>query len=141
MNSLNYCDTFIQAAEDCPAASAQVPQPFRGRRTVAMLHYDMLRQPYAYTQEEVLYQTEAIQKGYSAKQETERRAAFFSQPHACLRASPLVRQYGWGIHFDSRGFARLVAMESEEYRRLSQDGSLRQLKGMRGSRPEATASI
>lgn len=134
MNDNNYYDTFIQVAEDCPASTGLIPQPWQGKRTVAMLHYDLLRQPYAHTQEEVLYQTEAIQKGYSQKQETERRAAFFSQPRACLRTSPLGKKYGWGIHFDSRGHARLVAVDSEDYQRLSQDESLQQLKAMRSSR-------
>ena len=51
------------------------------------------------------------------------RAAFFAKPHPCLRASPLPKRYGWGVHYDAHGRIALYAMESEDYRRLSRGGA------------------
>ena len=58
----------------------------------------------------------------------------FAQPRACLRASPLPKTYGWGLHYDSHGRITLHPVGSPEYVRLSQDSSLTQLRAMRSSR-------
>ena len=62
------------------------------------------------------------------------RSDFFAKGQPCLRASPLTKSHGWGVHFDAEGRAALVAMESDEYRRCQQDGDLTQLKAMRTKR-------
>ena len=132
----NYYNPFIVVAPDTAAGQGTVPPTYRGRETVAGIQHRLLaEQPYLRTQEEVLFLTDWIKQGHAPDAATEAdRQAFFAQPRACLRASPLCKQYGWGIHFDSRGHARLVAVDSEDYQRLSQDESLQQLKAMRSSR-------
>lgn len=62
------------------------------------------------------------------------RATFFAKPQACLRASPLVKQFGWGVHHDGEGRIALVAMESEDYARLLADPAVKKTPGMRRSR-------
>ncbi len=131
MTENNYYNTFIEVAEDCPATTGLIPEPYRGRRTVAMLQYDLMKHAYALTQEDVLYQTEALTKGYAPHQEIERRAAFFSVPRACLRSSPLPKKYGWGIHFDAQGYGALVAVDAPEYQELKNDPGLKHVKALR----------
>ena len=62
------------------------------------------------------------------------REAFFAKPQACLRASPLVKQFGWGIHHDAEGRVALLAIESEAYRTLLDDPAVRKTPGMRSKR-------
>jgi len=62
------------------------------------------------------------------------REKYFAQPRACLRASPPPKTYGWGLHYDEEGRITLHAVDSAEYRRLSQDPSLTHLRAMRSSR-------
>jgi Family of unknown function (DUF6157) len=62
------------------------------------------------------------------------RAVFFSKGQACLRASPLVKQYGWGVHHDAKGRVALIAAESPEYAALSASHRLTRVPGMRSSR-------
>lgn len=59
---------------------------------------------------------------------------FFIQPRACLRTSPLPRQDGWGLHFDSQGRVALYAVDSEAYRRLLTAADLKVIKALRSKR-------
>ncbi|MEI7025361.1 DUF6157 family protein [Paenibacillus sp. y28] len=38
---------------------------------------------------------------------------FFSKPKACLRTSPLVKKYGWGLGFDAAGKIALLGADTE----------------------------
>ena len=62
------------------------------------------------------------------------RAAFFGKPQACLRASPLVKKHGWGIHHDADGRVAAVAVEGADYAKLKARGDLKQTVGMRSKR-------
>lgn len=136
---MNYYNTFIQLAPDSTAETAVVP-PLRGsRKTVALLEHELLSsQPYVHTQEEILFlvhaQRSGLDKGELAPRPDELWAEFFSKPRACLRSSPLPKKYGWGIHFDAEGKAAIYAVESQEYRRHSQDPRVTQLFAMRERR-------
>ncbi len=60
----NYYDTFIQTADDSPASAGTVPAPKGGRKTVALIQYELLTgNPYTHTQEEVLFETYLRHKG------------------------------------------------------------------------------
>ena len=139
----NYVNTFISVAEDTKATESKEPAP-RGTTTpVAQYQFDMLRQPFRFTQEEVLFDVWLARQGdagnivldeLAADEVAQLRTDFFAKGQPCLRASPLTKSHGWGVHFDAEGRAALVAMESDEYRRLLQDESLTQLKAMRSKR-------
>lgn len=132
----NYFDTFIQAADDSPASAGTVPQPKGGRKTVAVIQYELLtNEPYTYTQEEVLFETHLRHKSLepTEAERDELRSAFFAQPKACLRASPLPKGYGWGVHFDAEGKVALYGVESGGYRHLTESGA-KQLRAMRSKR-------
>ncbi len=134
--------TFITVAADCPATQATVPQPKGGRETVASLQYALLAgEPYRYTQPEILFETYLRRTDLSAAERIRHREelwdAFFSKSMACLRASPLPKTYGWGLHFDAEGKGALVARESKEYARLAEskkNGGLKVVAAMRNQR-------
>ncbi len=62
------------------------------------------------------------------------RETFFAKPQACLRASPLTKRYGWGVHHDDEGRIAIYGVESEEYGRLAASGELTVTPAMRNRR-------
>ncbi len=117
---MNYIDTFIQVAPDCPFTEGVVPS-MRGRRKPAhLIQYELIsNNPYAFTQEDILWETHVRHKGVPRSEATaKKREEFFAKPQACLRSSALPKKYGWGFHFDRNGKVALYAMESEKYRRF-----------------------
>lgn len=131
MKSTNYLDTFIAVADDCPAKRAMVPQLKGDQKTVALLQFEMIHgNPYTYTSDEVLFTIHALKNGMSPT-DLQEREVYFSKGRACLRASPLGKRFGWGIHHDGEGKMALYPMESEAYKRLLNDATLAQTKGMR----------
>lgn len=134
MHTTNYYNTFIEIAEDCPIASAEVP-PLKGEApSVANLQFDMImHNPYKYTSDEVVFEIFALRKGIDSHKDEE-RAAFFSKGQPCLRASPLTKRYAWGIHYDAEGRMALYPAESVEYQQFAQDSALKHTKGMKSKR-------
>ncbi|MDF2722286.1 MAG: hypothetical protein K0Q59_1961 [Paenibacillus sp.] len=137
----NYYDTFITIAADCPATKGTMPPDKKSGKTKAGIEFQLVYEhPYAYTQEELLYEVhirhkEIAQEELEAKG-TQFRDEFFQKPMACLRASMLPKKFGWGIHFNAEGKMALVPMESELYKQYVEggQGELRVLAAMRNSR-------
>ncbi|MGQ2913351.1 MULTISPECIES: DUF6157 family protein [unclassified Aeromicrobium] len=126
-HTTNYTDTFIAVAPDCPATVAEVP-PERATPSVARIQYDMLADaPYAHTSDDVVHASQGERRGID-------RDTFFAKGQACLRASPLVKRYGWGLHHDAEGRVALVPVESTEYAAFLADDALEHRAGMRSSR-------
>ena len=122
---LTCIDTFILVSPDCKAVTGTVPKSRGAAPTVAEIQYEMLsRHPYQYTQPEVLFESHVRRSGLKEaeikKQRHELWDTFFSKSQACLRASPLPKTYGWGIHFNHEGKAALVARESKKYAQLAE---------------------
>lgn len=134
MHTTNYANAFIAVAEDCPAEIGCAP-PEKTPPTIARLQYEIIRDnPYRFTSDDVLFTVHLIRNQIDPADAAARRAEFFSRGQACLRASPLAKRYGWGIHHDAEARVALYARGSEEYRRLSQDAALEQVKAMRSAR-------
>lgn len=136
---LNYYQTFIAVADDCPVTSSVVPTARGGQKTVAVLQYELLAgNPHGMTQEDVLFETWLRRQDLGDPPEAQRaalRTRFFAKSQACLRASPLPKTYGWGLLFDGEGRIALCPMESEEYRRLAAGvEGIKVLKAMRSRR-------
>lgn len=138
---MGYVNTFITVAEDCPVDHGEVPQERGGKKTVAQIQYELLAgTPYGLTQEDVLFETYLRQKHPDLDELDPRRAQlrdeFFATPRACLRASPLPKRHGWGLHFDDHGRVALYPAESDEYRRLGAGaaGGPAVLRALRSSR-------
>jgi hypothetical protein len=133
--STNYTNAFIVISPDSEAASGIVPgKP----ETIAGMQYALLRdRPYELTSDDMLFEVHRLRSGIPAAESTEARAQFFSRSHACLRASPLVKQYGWGIHHDETSKIALYGVGTADYRRLSQSPDLTVVAGMRNKRAKA----
>lgn len=116
---VNYYSTLIAVADDCPVERAVVPPLNDAKPTIAALHYRLLAErPYTLTSEDLLFEVHAIRENIPEADRPVAREAFFARPRACLRASPLPKRYGWGLHHDTEGRVALVAMQSDWYRQL-----------------------
>lgn len=135
MHSTNYTNTFIEIAEDCPADKGEIP-PVKGRTlTAANIQYNMLKKnPYKYTSDDVLFQVFADKQDLTFGEYEKARAAFFSKGQPCLRASPLTKRYGWGIHSNADGRIAMVGCETAEYERLIKDQKIKVIKAMKSNR-------
>ena len=135
MGTTNYYDTFIAVAEDCPVASAEVPQPKGEARTVAIAQYEMIAEhPYRFTSDDVIFEVFADRQGIDPADRPAERERFFAKGQPCLRSSPLGKRYGWGTHHDAEGKVAVVAVGSEEYRRFASDERMTQTRAMRSKR-------
>jgi len=134
MHSTNYVNTFIEIAEDCPVAAAEIP-PLKGdNKSVANLQFEMIvEHPYRYTSDEVVFSVYALRNNIDSDLEAA-RAAFFSKGQACLRASPLAKRYGWGIHHNAEGKVAVYPAGSEEYQHFLEDNAVKKVRAMRSKR-------
>jgi Family of unknown function (DUF6157) len=132
---MNYVDTFIEIADDCPVQAACVPAFKGGKKTIPVLQYEIIaKHPYQYTQEDVLFETYAEHNQIPATHRPTERQKFFAKEQPCLRSSALGKRYGWGIHSDAHGKVALYARESTDYQRLASDPTLKHLKALRSKR-------
>lgn len=130
MKSTNYRETLITPSEDSRRTHAAAPER---PGTVAALQYELLAPaPYAMTSDDLIWRVHVLRT--NAADTEEARAAFFAKGQPCLRASPLVRSYGWGVHHDAKGRVALIARESPDYARLLADPGVTKRPGMRSIR-------
>lgn len=126
-HTTNYYNTFICVSEDCPAKTGTVP-PAKEIKTIAQIQYELLiSNPYAYTSDEVIYASAGARKGIAEEE-------FFLKGQPCLRSSPLVRRYGWGIHCNEEGRIAICALGTKAYASFISDERIRKLKGIRSSK-------
>jgi len=144
LHSTNCFNTFIRVAEDCPARRGEEPQPRGGRPTVAVLQYRMIAgSPYKHTSDDVVFATSSAGRALDAKAEKNTaakkarslaREAFFSKGQACMRASPLGKRFGWGVHADAEGRIAIYAVDSKRYQAFAGDPEITQVRAMRSKR-------
>ncbi|MGI2328352.1 DUF6157 family protein [Planococcus sp. YIM B11945] len=138
----NYYNTFIEVAADCPASSASVPPVNKKGKTKAAIEYELLSaHPYAFTQEDLLFEVHARHKGIPEEELIGQRTAFFQKPQPCFRSSMLPKKYGWGIHFNEAGKAAMVAMDSPGYEKFlnGEASGVKRVKAMRNKREQTDA--
>ena len=136
----NLVNQFIEIASDSPTQQSIMPQMKNGKPTIASIEYELLSsKPYAYTLAELKFATYVKHKQISAEDlkahGKQLREAFFAKPHACMRASPLTKQYGWGAHYDRKGGIAIYPVESDEYQRFVKDKNIKKFSAMRSKRP------
>ena len=134
-HTTNYFNTFIAVADDCPAKSGVEP-PIKGdAKTVANHQFDLVNaNPYKYTSDELLFRIHVIRKDIIENKWPEERKTFFSKGQPCLRASPLTKRYGWGIHNDSEGRVAMYGLNTAEYNHFANLPGLTTVKGMRSKK-------
>lgn len=135
IHTSNYHNTFIEVAEDCPSTTGEIP-PLKGdNKTIANIQFEMIsKNPYKYSSDDVLFQVFADRNDLTKSEYDKARQQFFSKGQACLRASPLTKRYGWGIHNDENGKIAVYGMETPEYKQHSNNENLKVLKAMRSSK-------
>ena len=126
MKTTNYRDTLITASPDTPVTASVTPE--KPDSVAGAQHALVAGRPYVLTSDDLLH------AAHVARSLSPPRATFFAKPQACLRVSPLVKQFGWGIHHDAEGRIALVGMESDDYARLLADPAVKKTPGMRRSR-------
>ena len=134
-HTTNYYNTFIEVAPDYTKSESLVP-PIKGdKQTVANIHYDMIRsQPYTFTSDDVIFNTHAVKNDISNSELVSEREKFFSKGQPCMRASPLTKSYGWGVHCNIDGKLALIGMETDAYEQVVKDDTLGHVKAMRSKR-------
>ena len=135
MHTTNYYNTFIEIAEDSNTDRGEMP-PLKGdKKTVANLQFEMLYEnPYKFTSDEVLFGVFAERKEFEQGEMEEQREHYFSKGQPCFRASPLTKQYGWGIHANEEGKIAMYGAETKDYKKFLQDKSIKKVKAMRSKR-------
>ncbi|MGG6362539.1 DUF6157 family protein [Peribacillus frigoritolerans] len=132
---MSYKNTLIIISEDSKVSSGKVPVIKNGKPTIAYIEHDLINNnPYKFTQEDVQFKTYLIKNQMEAENAAELREQFFSKSKACFRASPLVKNYGWGIHYNNQGKIAIYDVNSEMYNQLLKQDDITKLKGMRSKR-------
>lgn len=76
----------------------------------------------------------ALDAKATRKQRSFARDVFFSKGQACMRASPLGKRFGWGVHADAEGRVAIYAVDSKRYQALAVDPDITQVRAMRSKR-------
>jgi Family of unknown function (DUF6157) len=132
---MNYYDTLIEVADDCPVTEAQVPRARGAKKTKALVEYELLvNRPYKYTEEDVAFEVYAVLHDIPMTIWPKERKKFLRKGHPHLRVSALPKRYGWGIHNNPEGKIALIAIESSSYKQLQNDPLITKIKAFRSSR-------
>ena len=135
VHSTNYFDTFIETAEDCPALKGELPPIKNNAKTVANIQFDLIKKnPYKYTSDDILFQVFADKNDLTKQEYKKAREEFYSKGQPCLRASPLTKRYGWGVHYDKDGKIALYGCETNEYVSFTKNKKIKILKAMKSKK-------
>ena len=132
IHTTNYQNTFIEIAEDCSAVKGEIPPVKNDEKTEANIQFEILHgNPYKFTSDDVLFHVFANKNNIPEAEHIKAREQFFSKGQPCFRASPLTKRYGWGIHNNDEVKIAIYGCETDDYKRLSSDKSLKVIKAMR----------
>jgi hypothetical protein len=131
-HTTNYFDTFIEVADDTKATCGIIPLSKGDKKTIAEMQYELIaKNPYKFTSDDVLFRVFVCKNNIPETEYAKARKQFFSKGQPCFRASPLTKQYGWGIHSDSEGKIAIFGCETEGYKKLLNDKTLKVIKAMK----------
>ena len=136
---MSYINAFITVSEDCPVNSSEIPKAKRDKKPAHLIQYELLTEdPYTYTHEDLVYEVYIRHKEFPEEElkahGKEIREKLLSKGHPCMRASALVKRYGYGAHYDGKGTIAIYPMESKEYKNFVKDGNLKKYPGMKTKR-------
>jgi hypothetical protein len=135
VHTTNYYDTFIEVAEDTKATCGTIPLSKDGRKTIAGIQYELLAENhYQFTSDDILFQVFADRNDLLPDEYEQARQEFFSKGQACFRASPLTKNYGFGVHFDSEGKMAIYGMETPEYEKFITNASVKKIRAVKSKR-------
>ncbi|MBV8933394.1 MAG: hypothetical protein JOZ47_11195 [Kutzneria sp.] len=120
MEGVDYVNTFIAVADDCPVTRGTPPPLKPDTPSVAARTYQMIADhPYGFTAGDVIFTVFADRRGIPRGERAQARAEFYAKGQPCLRASDLGKRYGWGVHADADGRVALYGMQTAEYAELA----------------------
>lgn len=135
VHTTNYFNTFIEVADDCKASRGEIPRSKTGKPSIAELEFELIaKHPYKFTSDDILFQVYATRNDIMDVEKEVAREVFFAKGQACLRASPLTKRFGFGIHSNADGKIALYGKESDEYESFINDPAIKKVKAMRSSR-------
>ena len=135
IHTTNYINTFITVAIDTKLTQGTIPPQRSNKKSLATLHYELLsKYPYKYTSDDFFLKVYAIRNDLTANELEIQRQKFFSKVQPCFRASPLTKQYGWGVHSDKNGKIALFGMETKEYQNFIEKSDIKKISAMRSAR-------
>jgi hypothetical protein len=109
--------------------------PITDTKSIARLQYEMLsKNPYAFTSDDILFRVYVNRNDLTESELNAARKQFFSKGQPCLRASPLTKRYGWGIHSDNMGKVAMFGVETQAYETFIKNAALKKVKAMRSKR-------
>ena len=116
LHTTNYFDTFIEVSDDTKAMRGTIPLSKGSKKTIAQMQYELIADHlYKYTSDDVLFRVFAVRNNVRKSELKEAKDEFFSKGQACLRASPLTKTYGFGVHSDGDRRVAIYGMETPEY--------------------------
>ncbi len=136
-------NTFVLIAPDCPVKVGTVPLTRGDSPTIAVAQHELLvAKPYSLTLEDLMFavhvRREELSKADAKKIAGEIREKLFAKSYPCMRASPLPKKFGWGVHHDAKGRIALYGAETVEYRRYAEGvEGVAVFKAMRSKRAES----
>lgn len=134
-HTTNYQNTFIAVADDCVAASGEIPPSKSYVKSVATLQFEILKKnPYKFTSDDVLFQVFAVRNDLTEGEFKKARETYFSKGQPCFRASPLTKRYGWGIHNNEEGKIALYGCDTAQYQKFLTDKKVKVVKAMKSSK-------
>ncbi len=134
-HTTNYFNTLITVAEDTKAIKGIIPPEKENKKTIANYQFEILqKQPFQKTSDELLFEIFAIRNDIPTFEVEEARKVFFSKAQACLRTSPLAKNYGWGLYFNHEGKIQLIDCASPEYENLIHNAEVKKIPAMKSKR-------
>lgn len=131
-HSTNYFNTLIEVAEDTKVNEGVVPVPKNDKPTIASMQYERInKHPYKYTSDDILFLVYAEKNNVPKQEHKQARENFFSKGQPCFRASPLTKNYGWGVHSNADGKIALFGCETKEYQQFQKDATIKKVKAMK----------
>lgn len=115
-HTTNYQNTFITIAKTCNLTAAVIPIIKGNKKTIANLQfYYLYNNPYLYTSDELLFLIFALRNNIANVNIAQAKTTFFSKGQPCMRASPLGKTHGWGVHFNNIAKMAIYGIETPEY--------------------------
>lgn len=125
--------TLVAPAPDCPALGAE-PPPAKAQPTRATIEFDLLtEEPYTLDHMSLSHAVH-VAMARAAGKPIQSFEAFHAKGQPCLRASPLTKRYGWGVHYDDAGRIALIDPASAEFAALRLDDTIKKTTAMRSKR-------
>jgi hypothetical protein len=115
-------EELITISEDSPTDRSIVPE---NNGTIPYIKYDVLiSNPYKYSEREFFQEVHFVR----------RRKKHLQIENYNLKRMHLLKKYGWGVHIDLNKKIAIIPCESQRYKELLNDKSVRKSRAYRNNR-------